>query len=349
MGRRATAWMAVAAALFAVACGGSSGGQQGAPARRGLQIGFLMDTQHERWLRDRDLFIERAQHRQAQVQVEAADGDRVKQLQLAEKMLGEGIKVLVIIPNDAEAAAEIVEKAKAKKVPVISYDRLVRNADVDLYVAFDSVKVGELQATYLLQRAKEGNYLLIGGSPSDTNAKAIREGQLKVLGPAIKSGAVKIVDQPWAENWRADAAASFTEAALKKTGNKLAAIVASNDQTAGGAIGVLEKHNLAGKVLVSGQDAELDAVRRLVAGTQAMTVYKPLDALARMAADAAVRLAKGEAVDAGTTMNNGKRDVPARLLDPLACDKSNLDGLLINDGFHTREAIYGPAKPAGTK
>jgi D-xylose transport system substrate-binding protein len=349
MRRRATTWMAVATALFAVACGGSSGGEQGAPAKpRGLQIGFLMDTQHERWLRDRDLFIERAQYREAHVLVEAADGDRVKQAQLADKLLGQGIKVLVLIPNDAEAAAEIVEKAKAKKVPVISYDRLVRNADVDLYVAFDSVKVGELQAGYLLQRAKEGNYLLIGGSPADMNAKAIREGQLKVLGPAVKSGAVKIVDQPWADNWRADAAAGFTEAALKKTGNKLTAIVASNDQTAGGAIGVLEKNHLAGKVLVSGQDAELDAVRRLVAGTQAMTVYKPLDALARMAADAAVRLAKGEAVDAGTTINNGKRDVPTRLLDPLACDKSNLDGLLINDGFHTRDAIYGPGKPAGT-
>jgi D-xylose transport system substrate-binding protein len=341
--------MAVAIAAFAVACGGSSGGDQNAPARpRGLQIGFLMDTQHERWLRDRDLFIERAQHREAHVIVEAADGDREKQAQLADKMLAQGIKVLVLIPNDAEAAASIVEKAKAQKVPVISYDRLVRNADVDLYVAFDSVKVGEIQATYLLQRAKEGNYLLIGGSPSDTNAKAIREGQLKVLGPAVKSGAIKIIDQPWADNWRADAAAGFTEAALKKTGNKLAAVVASNDQTAGGAIGVLEKNHLAGKVLVSGQDAELDAVRRLVAGTQAMTVYKPLDALARMAADAAVRLAKGESVDAGTTVNNGKKDVPARLLDPLACDKSNLDGLLINDGFHTREAIYGPARPAGT-
>jgi D-xylose transport system substrate-binding protein len=350
MRRRAMTWMSAAAAVFAVACGGSSGGEQSAPAKpRGLQIGFLMDTQHERWLRDRDLFIERAQYREAHVLVEAADGDRVKQAQLADKLLGQGIKVLVLIPNDAEAAAEIVEKAKAKKVPVISYDRLVRNADVDLYVAFDSVKVGELQAGYLLQRAKEGNYLLIGGSPSDTNAKAIREGQLKVLGPAVKSGAVKIVDQPWADNWRADAAAGFTEAALKKTGNKLAAIVASNDQTAGGAIGVLEKNHLAGKVLVSGQDAELDAVRRLVAGTQAMTVYKPLDALAKMAADAAVRLAKGEAVDAGTTVNNGKRDVPTRLLDPLACDKSNLDGLLINDGFHTRDAIYGPGKPAGTR
>jgi D-xylose transport system substrate-binding protein len=350
MRRRATTWLVAAslAAVTAVACGGSSGSEPGAqPRRRGLQIGFLMDTLHERWQRDRDLFIERAQYREANVIVEAAEGDSARQTQLADKLLAEGIKVLVIIPNDAEAAAKIVDKAKAQKVPVISYDRLVRNADVDLYVAFDSGKVGELQASYLLKLAPRGNYLLIGGSPSDLNAKAIREGQLKVLGPAIKSGAVKIVDQPWAQNWRADAAATLTEAALKKSGQKLAAVVASNDQTAGGVIGVLEKNNLAGKVVVSGQDAELDAVRRIVAGTQAMTVYKPLDALARMAADAAVRLAKGESVDAGTTVNNGKRDVPARLLDPIACDKSNIDGLLINDGFHTREAIYGPAR--GTK
>jgi len=337
-------WAAGLIALAAVACGGSTPSEQQAPRRRGLQIGLLMDTLHERWQRDRDLFIERAQYREANVLVEAAEGDRAKQAQLADKLLAAGVKALVIIPNDAEAAAEIVAKAKAQKVPVISYDRLVRNADVDLYVGFDSVKIGELQARYLLEKAPRGNYLLIGGSPSDSNAQAIRDGQMKVLGPAIKSGAVHIVGDGWATNWRADEAARLTEAGFQKAGGKLAAIVASNDVTAGGAIGVLEKHGLAGKVLVSGQDAELDAVRRIVAGTQVMTVYKTIDGLARMAADAAVRLAKGEPVDAATTINNGKHDVPARLLDPIAADKSNLDGLLINDGFHTREAIYGAAR-----
>ena len=336
-------WSACLVALAAVACGGSGTSEQEAPRRRGLQIGLLMDTLHERWQRDRDLFIERAQYREANVLVEAAEGDASKQAQLADKLLAAGVKVLVIIPNDAEAAAKIVEKAKAQKVPVISYDRLVRNADIDLYVGFDSTKIGELQARYLLEKAPKGNYLLIGGSPADSNAQAIREGQLKVLGPAVKSGAVRIVGDGWANNWRADEAAKLTEAGLQKAGGKLTAIVASNDVTAGGAISVLEKHKLAGQVLVSGQDAELDAVRRIVAGTQIMTVYKTIDGLARMAADAAVRLAKGESLDAATTVNNGKRDVPSRLLDPIACDKSNLDGLLINDGFHTREAIYGAA------
>ena len=252
--------------------------------------------------------------------------------------------MLVIVPNDATAAAAIVEKAKAKNVPVISYDRLVRNADVDLYVTFDNVKVGEMQAEYLLNRAPTGNYLLIGGAESDDNAHQIREGQMKVLKPAIDSGKIKIVGQGWAANWRAGEAEKLTDAALKKTGNNLAAIVASNDVTAGGAIKALERASLAGKVLVSGQDAELEAARRIVQGTQVMTVYKPLAALARMAANNAVRLAKGDGVDAGaTTVNNGKKDVPARLLDPIPVDKNNIDGLLINDGFHTKEQIYGKA------
>src|SRR5262249_62171529 len=120
-----------------------------------------------------------------------------------------------------------------------------------------------------------------------------------------------------------------------------AAIVASNDQEAGGAVKALEAAKLAGKVLVPGQDAELDACKRIVAGTQAMTVYKPLAALARMAANNAVKLAKGAPVDAVSTGDNGKKDVPTRLLDPIAVDKNNMDGLLINDNYHSREEIYG--------
>jgi D-xylose transport system substrate-binding protein len=327
-------------ALTAVGCGGSSSGDS-APRRRGLTIGFLMDTQHERWQRDRELFVERAQYRQANVIVEAAEGDKTKQAQLGEKMLAEGIKTLVLIPTHAEEAAAIVEKAKSTKVPVVSYDRLVRNADVDLFVSFDSVKVGELQANYLLSRAPKGNYLLIGGSPNDTNAQAVREGQMNVLGPAVKKGDIKIVGDGWAEGWRADQAARLTEEALTKTGNKLAAIVASNDQTAGGAIGVLEKHGLAGKVLVSGQDAELDAVRRIVAGTQAMTVYKPIRPLARGAASAAVQLAKKEKVEGTSTINNGLKEVQALLLTPISVHKDLIDQIIINDKFHTRQQVYG--------
>jgi D-xylose transport system substrate-binding protein len=336
-----TLWaLGLTATLAAAGCG-SSGPQPEKKKLERLKVGLLLDTTHERWQRDKELFTERAQTLGAQVLVEAAEGDKDRQAQLADKLIGEGVKVIVIVPNDADAAAAIVEKAKAKQVYVISYDRLIRNADLDMYVTFDNVKVGELQASYLLERAPTGNYLLIGGSETDNNAKEIRKGQMNILEPAIKAGKIKIVGEGWAANWRAEDAEKLTEAALKKTGNKLAAIVASNDQTAGGAIKALAAVKLDGKVLVSGQDAELDGARRIVQGTQAMTVFKPLAALARMAANNAVHLGKGDPIDAGATVNNGKKDVPARLLDPIPVDKHNLDGVLLNDGFHTREQIYG--------
>ena len=263
--------LSVLTGLFA-ACGPSTPRPQQQEAPR-PKIGLLMDTlQEERWQRDRDLFLERAKQVRAEVIVESAERDDAKQLQLAESMLGQNIQVLVVVPHSSEAGAKIVEAAKKRNVPVISYDRLILNADVDLYVSYDNRRVGELQAQHLRNEAPKGNYILLGGAPTDHNAKLIREGQMAALEDAVKRGDIKIVADPWVPDWRADAAMELTEAALKKAGNQVVAIVASNDVTAGGAIRALEKHGLSGKVLVSGQDANLEAVRRIVKGTQAMTV-----------------------------------------------------------------------------
>ena len=254
-----------------------------------------MDTlqQEERWQRDRDLFLERAKELDADVLVEAAERDDAKQLQQAESLLERGVQVLVVVPHGAEAAGRIVEAAKKKSVPVISYDRLILKADVDLYLSYDNTRVGEQQAQSLRNQAPQGNYILLGGAPTDHNAKLIREGQMAALSDAVKRGDIKIVADPWTPDWQADAAMALTEAALKKARNQVVAVVASNDVTAGGAIRALEKAGLAGKVFVSGQDANLDAVRRIVAGTQTMTVYKPLRPLARGAASAAVQTGEG--------------------------------------------------------
>jgi D-xylose transport system substrate-binding protein len=331
---------------FSLACGGPSErpAQQGPPAR--VKIGLLMDdVQQERWQRDRDLFVARAKELRAEVVVRTADLDQAKQIQQAEELLKEGVKVLVVVPHDADKAAAIVETAKKQNVAVISYDRLIRNADVDLYVSFDNVKVGEMQARYLLDRAPRGNYLLIGGAPTDNNAKLLREGQMKVLEPAIKRGDVKIVGDYWADNWEAAPAEQYTEATLKKVRNNLAAVVASNDVTAGGVVSALAKHNLAGKVLVSGQDAELPAVQRLMAGTQAMTVYKRITPLARTAARAAVDFADGDNVDGTSTVNNGRKDVKALLLDGISVDKENVEATVVADGFHKRDEVFRAGAP----
>ena len=301
-----------------------------------------MDTlEEERWQRDRDLFLERAKELRADVLVESAERDDAKQLQQAESLMGQGAQVLVVVPHSSEAAARIVEAAKKRSVPVISYDRLILKADVDLYVSYDNRQVGEQQAQYLRNRAPEGNYILLGGAPTDHNAKLIREGQMAALEDGVKRGDIKIIAEPWTPDWRGDAAMSLTEAALKKARNQIVAIVASNDITAGGAIKALEPHGLAGKVLVSGQDANLEAVRRIVNGTQAMTVYKPLRPLARGAADAAVRLARGEKVEGTSTVDNGTKQVQALLLTPIAVHKDLVDRIIIRDKFHTREQVYG--------
>jgi D-xylose transport system substrate-binding protein len=326
-------------ACFVVGCGGDS--QARKPAAQKLTVALLLDSlTEERWQRDRDLFAERAKELGADVIVKAANGDPAVQEQQAREALDNGAKVLVIVPVDTEKAAAIVAAASEKKVPVISYDRLIRDADVALYVSFDNIKVGRMQAEYLLNEAPKGNYVLIGGSPTDNNAKLLRQGQMEMLKSGIAAGSIKVVDDPWADGWAADKAKEETAAALKKAGNKVAAVVASNDNTAGGVIEALAAANLAGKVAVSGQDAELAAMRRIVAGTQSMTVYKPIRPLARMAAGAAVNMAKGQTEDGLVTVNNGKKDVPARLLEPISVDKENMDRTVIADGYHKQAEVY---------
>ena len=342
MTRYVSAFVIIMVLVTGGACG-PAGNRVSQPQEVKPKIGLLMDSvkEGERWTRDRDLFVERARQMGAEVLVESAELDDARQLQQAESLLARDVKVLVVVPHNAEAAAKIVEAAKKRSVPVISYDRLILKADVDLYLSYDSKMIGQQQAQYLRNRAPEGNYILLGGAPTDHNAKLIREGQMAALEDAVKRGDIKIVADPWTPDWKADAAMELTEAALKKAGNNVAAVVASNDITAGGAIKALEKFGLAGKVLVSGQDANLDAVRRVIAGRQAMTVYKPLRPLARGAASAAVQMARGEKVEGTSTINNGLKDVQSLLMQPIAVHKELVDRIIINDKFHTREQVYG--------
>src|SRR3954452_9007894 len=199
--------------------------------------------------------------------------------------------------------------------------------------------MGEMQAQYALQHVPKGNYVLIGGSPTDYNAILLRKGQMNILKPAVDRGDVKIISEQFAREWKAEEALRITEDALTKTGNRIDAIVASNDGTAGGAVSALEAAGLAGKVLVTGQDAQKDAVQRIIKGTQSMTVYKPIQPLAYGAVDAAIKLARKQPVDTADKINNGKKDVPAILLQPIAVDKGNVDATVIKDGYHTHQDI----------
>lgn len=309
-----------------------------------IKIGLSISSLRvERWPKDRDIFKAEAEKLGAEVIVQSADEDERKQNVQAENMITQGVDVLVVIPQDSVAAAEIVKAAHAEGIKVIAYDRLIRESEPDLYISFDNEQVGYLQADYLIRQKPKGNYFLLGGDPGDNNAKLLRQGQLRALQTGIDNGDIRLVaDQKhWAVDWDPNDALKKTEQVLTATKDQIDVIVASNDGTAGGAIQALEGQNLAGKVLVSGQDADLAACQRIVKGTQTMTVYKPIHLIAKEAAHAAVALAKGETIEKATQkVNNGKIDVPSILLTPIQVDKDNLDEVVIKDGFHTREKVY---------
>lgn len=307
-----------------------------------LKIGMSIDDLRlERWQKDRDIFVKKAEALGAKVFVQSANGDATAQISQIENMLNKDIDVLVIIPFNGEVLTNVIAEAKKEGVKVLAYDRLINNADIDFYVSFDNEKVGELQAQAIIEKKPEGNYFLMGGSPVDNNAKLFRKGQMKVLQPHIDSGKVKVVGDQWVDSWLAEKALQIMENALTANKNNIDAVVASNDATAGGAIQALSAQGLAGKVAISGQDADLAAIKRIVDGSQTMTVYKPITNLADKAAEISVTLGKEEKVESNATLNNGAKDVPAYLLEPVVVTKENIDETVIKDGFHTKEAIYG--------
>ncbi|MFQ3230324.1 D-xylose ABC transporter substrate-binding protein [Reinekea sp.] len=307
----------------------------------GPKIGLLMsDLRLERWQKDRDLFTEAAEALGATVYAQSANGDATTQISQIENMISRGVDVLVIVPENGEVLGNVIAEAKSEGIKVLAYDRLIKFAEIDLYVSFDNVRVGEMQAEAIISKTPKGKYFLIGGSPTDNNAKMFREGQMNILQPAIDAGDITVVGDQWATGWSAEAALNIMENGLTANANKIDAVVASNDGTAGGAIQALATQGLAGKVAISGQDADLAAVRRIVAGTQTMTVYKPISNLAKTSAELAVKLAKSEKINTNGTVENGKVDVPAVLLAPIAVFKDNIDATIIADGFHSHDAVY---------
>jgi len=306
-----------------------------------VKIGMAIDDLRlERWQKDRDIFVGKAESLGAKVFVQSANGNEETQMSQIENMINRGVDVLVIIPYNGQVLSNVIAEAKREGIKVLAYDRMINDADIDFYISFNNEKVGELQAKSLVELVPQGNYFLMGGSPVDNNAKLFRQGQMNVLNPLIKEGKIKIVGDQWVDAWLAENALKIMENALTANNNKIDAVVASNDATAGGAIQALVAQGLAGKVAISGQDADLAGIKRIVAGTQTMTVYKPISKLANDAAVIAVELGKGETPKANAMLNNGKKDVPSYLLTPVQVDKFNIDSTVVADGFHSKESIY---------
>ena len=337
----------VAVAFAAAACGGSSGGGGGSSSSSsgGKKIALLLpETKTARYeSKDRPLFTDKlkALCSDCQIIYSNANQDAAQQQSQADAALTNGANVLVLDAVDGAAAAAIAKKAKQQKVPVVSYDRLLTGTDaVDYYISFDNVGVGKLQGTSLLQalgNKTDASVVMINGAPTDNNAKLFKQGAHSVL-----DGKVKIAKEYDTPDWSPDKAQDEMSQALTALGGKVDGVYAANDGTGGGAIAAMKAAGVKPLPPTTGQDAELAAIQRIVAGEQYMTVYKAIKPEAEGAAVLAFDLATGKSVPSDMSsgkVNNGAIDVKSDLLTPVAVTKQNVNDTVVKDGFWSKTEI----------
>ena len=307
------------------------------------KVGFILSTmQEERYQKDQKYFNEAAQKAGVKVVFASCDNSERVQAAKVENILAKGIKVLVIQPVNSNAAAPFVEAAHKAGVAVIAYDRTINNAELDYYVTQDSYKVGQLQAEAAVKATNgKGKYVILQGQAGHSVAAEITRGVKDVL---KKYPEITVVSEQTHDSWSSSQAMATVENVLTKHKNDIAAILANNSGMANGAVQALEQQKLAGKVFVAGADADLAAIRNIVAGKQSFEVLKAIQPLAEQSARLAAQLAKGEKPKADTTTNNGKKDVPTFSTPVFPVDKSNIDTQIVEYGFHSREAVYQTPK-----
>jgi D-xylose transport system substrate-binding protein len=324
---------------------GSQKVETAAPQAKTISIGFSLDSiAIARWTKDRDLITQKAQSLGASVVTLIANSDDATQVSQIQNLISQKVNVLIIVAHNANALSGVIDQAHKAGIKVIAYDRMILNSNPDLYVSFDSTKVGQFAAQYVMAAVPKtvtvANVAFVGGSPTDNNATLVRNGAMSVLDPLVKAGKAKLAFDQYTPNWDAQTAYENLKAFLDK-GGKVDAAVVSNDGMATGVTQALKEHGLAGKVPVSGQDAELTAIKRLIDGTQTITLYKPITTEAERAVEGAIDLANGKAPQTTGVMNNGKIDVPAFLINPVPVTKDTIKETVIKDGFYSAEDVYG--------
>ncbi len=349
-----------AALLLAAGCGSGGSGSGGtaassAPAAEAATIAlFLPESKTTRYEQfDKPVFEAKLKQLcpDCSFLYFNADQDAAKQQSQVESALTQGADVLVLDAVDADAVAPLVNQAKQKRIPVIAYDRRISGIGYDYFVSFDNVKVGEVQGQALLDElnrrgtATTGQIVMINGSPTDPSSADYKKGAHTALDGKVKIG--REFDTP---DWSPDKAQEQMEQAITSLGrDSIVGVYSANDGMATGAIAALKRAGYATLPALTGQDAELAAVQRIITGEQTMTIYLDIKAQAENAAEAAVALAKGEQPKTTTTVNNGTADIPTMLLDPIAVTKDKIKDTIVADGFYKVSDICTPAIAAACK
>ena len=290
----------------------------------------------ERWTRDRDIFVSTANELGAEVNVQSAVGDVETQISQIKYFMDIGVNAIVIVTADSEALTPVLKEASGKGIPVICYDRLVMNANADLYISFDNRKVGEQMANAICDNVPDGGTIVeICGPESDYNVAQVMSGFDSVC---VDHGMVVKLKYNCV-NWKPELAYDFVNDNFDDI-SSADAIMCGNDALAGEAIHALAERGYAGKIFVTGQDGDLEACQRIVENTQLVTVYKPVEKLARLAAECAVKLAAGHPIQNYSKFFDGTQDIPYIAIEPSAVTRDNLDEVIIDSGIHLREEVY---------
>ena len=306
-----------------------------------IQIGLTVDSfVIERWIRDRDVFVATARELGADVNVQDAGADAEEQISQIEYFISKQVDVIVVIARDCGVLSDVVQKAQNAGIPVISYDRMINNANTDFYISFDNRKVGEIMAQALIDAIPQGgDIFMIQGSSSDNNVKMLKEG----FDDTLEDTNLHVVYEANCDGWTAELAVGYVEEALEKYPH-VKGIMCGNDDIASQVVQVLAENQLAGNVVVIGQDGDLAACQRIVEGTQYMTAFKSIEDLAREAAKYAVEIGSGREASElkGVTEKviDGTYDIPSKVLDPIAVTRENIDEVIIDGGFHRRDEVY---------
>ena len=306
-----------------------------------IQIGLTVDSfVIERWIRDRDVFVATARELGADVNVQDAGAYAEEQISQIEYFISKQVDVIVVIARDCGVLSDVVQKAQNAGIPVISYDRMINNANTDFYISFDNRKVGEIMAQALIDAIPQGgDIFMIQGSSSDNNVKMLKEG----FDDTLEDTNLNVVYEANCDGWTAELAVGYVEEALEKYPH-VKGIMCGNDDIASQVVQVLAENQLAGNVVVIGQDGDLAACQRIVEGTQYMTAFKSIEDLAREAAKYAVEIGSGREASEleGVTekVNDGTYDIPSKVLDPIAVTRENIDEVIIDGGVHRRDEVY---------
>lgn len=311
-------------------------------AQSDIRVGFCLAGLHaDRWYRDRDYLIASLEEKHVKVFTKIADDDADLQYKQALELLDNNIDVLIIVAVDAKSASLIVERAHERNVKVIAYDRLILDCNLDFYVSFDGIKVGELLASYAFENCPTGKYVLIEGPVSDFNSILFQKGKHNILDSLVHTGNIRIIFEENMDAWNQVTTFLAFQKFIKNGHSQFDVILSSQDKLSAGAIMALENEGLTiDSMLITGQDASLEACKNILLGKQDMTIYKPVDKLARVASDVAIALAKNQSVEYPVNyMQNGKMDVPSILLEPIVVDKHNIDEILFDTGYYDKKDI----------